>query len=47
MLRKEIELDKLVDTVYNFTQAQVNYVSIIFLNLLYKRLGHPSIFVMK
>lgn len=47
MLKKKIGLGRLVHRVYNISQAQTNHTSVISLNLLYTRLGHPHISVMK
>lgn len=47
MLRKEIELGRLVYGVYNFSQAQPNNTSTVSLTLLHQCLGHPSNSTMK
>lgn len=43
-LKKEV---RLAYGVYNFLREQANRASVISLDLLYKRLGHPFIYVMK
>lgn len=47
MLRKEIELGKLPDAVYNFSQGQVNHTFVVPLQLLHQCLGHSSISVLR
>lgn len=46
-LKKEIGQGIQENGVHNFSQAQAKPISIVFLNLLHKRLGHPSFYVLQ